>query len=177
MRLHAGVLALFLLFLFSIAGCSSEANHSPSANDGINDWVIQNVSRHEKLLCKKELNGETFFVAVDGDAVKVGSRLDMTAYRTAAHSYLIGWVFQNEKGSPLATNIAPRTRREDYVSIGDKTYAEQIQYQTLGLAGSDRIRVGIFVKKCRSSQCDRQETNSKDELAYAVDLCDVALTK
>jgi hypothetical protein len=122
------------------------------------------------------VDGEYFFLAKGDNRVKVGSRLDMTEYPDA-HSFILGWVFQNEKGTYLATNARPTTVREEYVRSGGKTYAERVQYQTLNLTGSQEMRVTVTIKKCASVQCDRLEKKSQTEKQYTIKLCEVPLNK
>ena len=71
------------------------------------------------------------------------------------------WKFQNEKDGPLVTNVPPTTVKEGYVKDNNKTYSEKIEYQTLYLKDSEKMRVTIDIKKCPTADCDRQQTKSK----------------
>ena len=150
-----------------------------SANESgsLNQWVAEHVSQDEKLLCKRDKDGEYFFIAQKGEIVKIGSRLDVTRARgdNSPKAFIIAWKFQNEKDGPLVTNVPPTTVKEGYVKDNNKTYSEQIEYQTLYLKDSEKMRVTIDIKKCPTADCDRQQTKDKDERQYSVKLCEVPL--
>jgi len=143
------------------------------AGNAIDDWVAQNTDKNEKLLCKREVGGEYFFLTRAGDKVKLGSRLDMTEY-TQTHVFLIGWVLRNEKNDSLVAKVRPTPIKSDYVRSGGKVFAESIEYQTLRLPPSETMSVTVEVKKCPTSECDRQETRSKEEKQYTIELCKVS---
>lgn len=150
---------------------------SASESGDLNQWVAKHVNQDEQLLCKRDENGEYFFVARKGEQAKVGSRLDVTRVRggNSPKAFVIAWKFQNEKDGHLVTKVPPTTVKERYVKDNNKTYSEQIEYQTLYLKDSEKMRVTIDIKKCQSADCDRQQTKSKDEIQYSVNLCEVPL--
>jgi hypothetical protein len=140
----------------------------------LDDWVSQHIGEGEKLLCKREMGGEYFFLTQVGDRVRVGSRLDMTGY-TERHEFIAAWVFQNENKRSLAVKVQPIPIREKYVRSGDRIFAENVEYQTLNLKDSKAMAVAIRIKKCPTSECSLQVTRSKEEKQYTIHLCEVPL--
>jgi hypothetical protein len=151
--------------ILSALGCSTIY-----AAGGIDDWIAQNTGAKEKVVCGREVNGEYFFVSRAGDKVRLGSRLNMTEY-TETHVFLVGWRLQNENDESLVAKVRPISIRDEYVRNGEMVFAENVQYQTLRRSHSKTIHVTIHVKKCQTSECDRQKTISKREKQYVVDLC------
>ena len=148
-----------------------------SESDSLNQWIAKHVSQDEKLLCKRDENGEYFFVAQKDEKVKIASRLDVTRVPGdyLPKVFMIVWRFQNEKDGSLVTNVLPTTVKQEYVKHNNKTYSEKIEYQTLYLKDSEKMHVTIHIKKCPTADCDRQQTKSKDEIQYSVNLCEVPL--
>lgn len=174
----ARVTSLMALVAF-ISGCLPQEAISGSKLISLDQWAASYVDKGEKLLCKREENGEYFFVAQEGgvDRVKVGSLIDMSSYRNQTHAFIVAWKFSNETGGPLVTNVQPSTIVEAYVKKDGRTFAENVQYQTLYLKGSEKMRVTIDIKKCPTADCDRQQTKSKDEKQYTINLCEVPINK
>ena len=145
----------------------------------LDDWAASYIDKGEELLCKREEAGEYFFLAREtaGDRVKAGSLIDMSSYRNQAHAFIVAWKFRNETGDPLVAKVLPTSIFEAYVKKDGKTYAENVQYQTLNLKDSREMHVTIDIKKCPTVDCDRQQTKSKDEKQYSIKLCEVPLNK
>ncbi len=161
-------------FFVLLVACAPDDGATAATSVMFDEWITKNVSVGEKAICKKEVDGEFFFLARDGGKVKVGSRLDMSAYRQT-HSFLLGWTFQNEQGNPLVTDIPPATLKSEYVTSNGKTYAERVYLQTLNLTGSKEMNVVVNIKKCPTAECDRQQIRSTQEKQYEIDLCKVPL--
>jgi hypothetical protein len=137
----------------------------------LDDWVAQNSSEGEKLLCKREFGGEYFFLARTGDKARLGNRLDMTG----SYASSVAWVFQNERLKSLAVKVPPVEIKHQYVLSEDKVFADDVQYQTLDLKDSKTMDVTIEIKKCPTSECKLQETRSKEEKRYTIKVCEVPL--
>lgn len=179
-RLEIIVRSTSLLIAFALLNaCSPIQGASTTKSISLDQWAASYLDHGEKLLCKQEKNGEYFFLAqeVAGDRVKVGSLVDMSSYRKQTHALIVAWKFRNEKGSALVTNVRPSTIREAYVKDDSKTYAENVQYQTLNLKGSEKMHATIEIKKCPTADCDRQQTRSPEEQRYTIKLCEVRTGK
>ena len=176
---HIHRLTLVSTMITFLGACSPLEGASTKESVGLDQWVAKYVSQDEKLLCKRDENGEYFFIAQKDEKVKAGSRLDVTRAPgdRSPKAFLIAWKFQNEKDGHLATKVPPTTVKEGYDKDSDKTYSEQIEYQTLHLKGSEKMHVTIDIKKCPTNDCDRQQTKGKGEKAYSIKLCEVALSK
>jgi hypothetical protein len=146
------------------------------AVSAIDDWVAQNTDMGEKLLCKREVGGEYFFIARAGDKVRLGSRLDMTGY-TQTHVFFVGWVLRNEKNDSVVAKVRPTPIKDKYVRSGGKVFAEGVEYQSLRLPLPETMSVTVEVKKCPTLECDKQQVRSKEETQYTVELCKVPLTE
>ncbi len=157
--------------VLGVAGSSSSA-----AANTLDDWVTQHMGEGEKLLCKRNVGGEYFFLTQVGDRVRLGSRLDMTGY-TETHEFIAAWVFHNENKGSLATKVHPIPIREKYVRNGDRIFAENVEYQTLNLKDSRIMAVTIKIKKCPTSECSLQVTRNKEEKQYTIQLCEAPLNK
>jgi hypothetical protein len=149
---------------------------SPAASNTINDWVTQHIGEREKVLCKRDVGGEYFFLSLAGDKVRLGSRLDMTGY-TNRHEFIAAWLFLNEDKRSLATKVRPIPITEQYVRSGGKIFAENVEYQTLDLRESKVLTVAIKIKKCPTSECSLLVTKNKQEKQYTIQLCEVPLNK
>ena len=147
---------------------------SAKAND-LDEWVVQNTKDAEKVLCKRQIHNEYFFMArSNGSTVKLGNRLDMTGF-TSTHSFIVSWRFLDSRGQSLSMKVPPKSVKSEYVRSGDMVFAENVEYQTLKTGEGHNVRVIVEVKKCPTSQCDkRQALNSKEE-EYTVELCDISL--
>ncbi len=149
---------------------------SSAAANALDDWVTQHIGESEKVLCKRDVGGEYFFLTQVGDRVRLGSRLDMTGY-TERHEFIAAWTFQNENKKSLSTKVHPIPITEKYVRSGDKMFAENVEYQTLDLKDSRIVAVAIKIKKCPTSECSLQVTRNKEEKQYTIQLCEVPLNK
>jgi hypothetical protein len=169
-------LSFVLIAIGLVSACTSS---SSSESNTLDMWVEKHITKDETLLCQREVNGEFFFVARMGDRVKLGSRLDVTgtSANKPVNAFIRAWQFQNENNKHLVTNVPPSTVKEELVKSDTKLYAEDIQYQTLHLPGSQKIRVTIHIKKCPTGECDRQQKISNDEIQYTVELCEASLTQ
>lgn len=167
------------ILLLSLSACSPLEGASNAKSIGLDQWAASYLDRGEKLVCMRKKNEEYFFLAqeVAGNRVKIGSLVDMSLYRNQNHALIVAWKFRNERGNPLVANVKPSTVQETYVKDRDKTYAENVQYQTLNIEGSEEIHVTIEIKKCPTADCDRQQTKSPEEQHYTIELCEVRITK
>lgn len=167
------------LCMISLLGaCASVEGSNTKESDTLNRWVAQYVNKDEKLLCQREVDGEYFFLTKDvaGDKVKIGARIDVTGGKAPMTSMVI-WHFQNEKDMHLSTNTPPSPVKGGYVKDGNKIYSEGVEYQTLYLKNSEKLRVTIDIKKCPTSDCERRQAKGKDEKEYSIKLCEVPLNK
>lgn len=170
--------AASLSMVIAFGACAPLEGASNKESTGLDRWVAQYIDKDEKLLCKHEENGEYFFLARKGEKVKVGSRIDITqTYGEPPKAVIAAWMFRNEKGGHLVTNVVPTTVQEGHVKDNNRMYLEQVEYQTLYLKDSREMHVTIEIKKCPTADCDRQQTKSKDETQYTIKLCEVPLNK
>lgn len=164
----------FEIFVIACALCIAGSSLLAMATP-MDDWVTQHIGKGEKLLCKRNVDGEYFFLTQVGDKVRLGSRLDMTGY-TEKHEFIAAWVFLNENKKSLATKVDPIPITEKYVRSGDRIFAENVEYQTLNLADSRTVAVTIKIKKCPTSECSLLVTKNRGEKQYTIQLCEVPLT-
>lgn len=136
-------------FVAGLSACAWESM-TDVADADLDRWVAATVSQEERLLCKRRQNNDYLFLAVRGQRVKVGSRLEVTSTRGRPKAVTSGWLFQNERGEFLVTNTPPTTIKKEYVKSDGKWYLEDIQFQTLKLAGSEKLRAAIEVNKCEN---------------------------
>lgn len=165
------------ILLALLGACTPLEGSSTQGSITLDEWVAKHVNADEKLLCKREVNREYFFTAQIGDKVKVGSRIDITGAGRFPKTLISGWLFQNEKDSHLVTNTPPTTVKRGYVKDRGRMYAEQIEYQTLYLHNSQKMRVKIDIKKCPTENCSREKTASKEEEQYKIELCEIPFDK
>lgn len=144
----------------------------PVLANGAGDWVKENMVNSERVLCQREVGGEYFFVALAGDDVKVGSRLDMTGY-SAAHVFTMAWIFQNEKDDSIVARVPPKAVKQSYTRFAEKIFAENVEYQTLAIGQSKTVRVTVEVRKCAGPECDKQAGDGKKDRKYRVEMCTV----
>jgi hypothetical protein len=137
----------------------------------IDDWTAQNSGDGEELLCKREVGGEYFFVARVADKLRLGDRLDMTN----STAFSIGWVFQNEKSKSLAVKVPPVAIKDKLVRSESKSFAENVQYQTVDLKDSSTMAVKVYIKKCPTSECEWGKPAIEGEKQYMLNLCEVPL--
>lgn len=149
---------------------------SPAAANTMDDWVTQHIDRGEKVLCKRDVGGEYFFLTQIGDRVRLGSRLDMTGYNEK-HEFIAAWMFHDENNRSLAAKIPPTPIVERYVRSGNKIFAENIEYQTLDRRDSRTVAVAVRIKKCPTSECSLLVTKNSEEKQYTIQVCDVPLNK
>lgn len=172
--------ALVSILISFLGTCLPVGRASAKESHELDQWVAKYVNKGEKLLCQREENGEYFFMAqAAGDKMKVGSRLDVTRAPgdNWPKAFIVAWMFQNENNDYVVTHVPPTTVKAGYEKDSGKTYADEIEYQTLYLKGSRKLRVTIDIKKCPTAACDRQQTKSPDEKKYTVRLCEVPLNK
>jgi hypothetical protein len=164
-----------LSILLALLGACAPLEGNAKESDAISGWVEQYVNKDEKLLCQRAVEGDYFFIARIGDRVKVGSRLDVTGVGGTPKTFVISWQFQNEKDNHLVTNMPPSPVKEDYVKNDGKMYAEHIQYQTLHLSESQKMRVTVDLKKCANK--DDCSMVSKGDKLHTIRICEVPLSK
>jgi hypothetical protein len=165
MTVRAGALVVSLV----LAACQS----SGQPGDSLDHWVAANSVNEESLVCKHEANGEYFFVARAGDdGLRLGSRLDMSVYRES-HSFTIGWRLMNGRGEYVTAKVKPTVVKNDYVKIGDKAYADDVQYQRFR-TGTNKLIVELEVEKCPYRSCDSQDRQAVAK-KYRLHICSISL--
>jgi hypothetical protein len=143
----------------------------------IDEWVGQNTKDTEKVLCKREVRNEYFFMAQAGRGiVKLGNRLNMTGY-TDTHTYIVSWRFLNDQDQSLSAKVTPTSVRSEYVRSGNMIFAENVEYQTLKTEKPGKVRVTAEVKKCATSQCTRQENRNQKDEEYTLELCEIQINE
>ena len=177
MKYNATRFACMSILLALFGACMPLQGSRAKQSITLDEWVAKHITANERLLCERDVNREYFFIARIGDRVKVGSRVDITGTSRTPKTLISGWLFQNEKDSYLATNTPPTTVKGGYTKDGDRIYAEQIEYQTLYIQGSQKMRVAINIKKCPTENCSREKTASKEEEQYRIEVCEVSLDK
>jgi hypothetical protein len=161
-----GIAATMLVVL-----AASEA--FPGSGDSLDQWIGANTPPGEPIICKLDADGEYFFVARAGaNRLRLGSRLDMTEYRDT-HSFATIWMLKNERGDFVTAKVTPTVMKSEYVTSGDKTYAESVEYQSV-LLGTEELRVEVAVEKCPALDCEAANTRTAAK-KYGFELCTTRL--
>lgn len=168
------LIIIFLLLVF-VGSCTPLEGSNAKGSIALDKWIKNYIEKTEKLLCKRDVKGEFYFIARIGDKIKVGSRIDVAGAGRVPKTLIAGWLFKNEKDEHLVTNIQPTTIRETYVRDNNRIYAERIEVQTLYLKGSQKLHAAISIKKCAGENCRRDKTVSAEEEVYSVDVCEISL--
>jgi len=140
----------------------------------LESWIAANADPAEAILCRKEANGEYFFIARAGDSdrLRLGSRVDLSAYRPPNFSISIAWRLRNEDDRSLATNIKPTVLKQDYLPVAGEAHAESVHYQTVNIGWSKRLRVSVAIEKCAEHPCTEKSVST---MRYTVHICDAPL--
>lgn len=140
------------------------------------DWAAANADPAEPVICQREVNGEYFFVArrPDDDKLKLGSRVDISAYPRGTFSLIVVWHLRDENGRSITPKIPPAPLGDELSRVGDKTYAESFQRQTVNVGSPPkRLRVDVFVEKCPVQPCSGAPGDGATR--YTVHVCETAL--
>jgi hypothetical protein len=62
-------------------------------------------------------------------------------------------MLKNERGDFVTAKITPTVVKSEYVTSGDKTYAESVEYQSVR-RGTEELRVEVAVEKCPALDCE-----------------------
>ena len=136
------------------------------AQGSLERWVTANTSPTEELVCKRDVEGDYFFVArAEGGRIRLGLRFDLTKFRDT-HSFSYRWKLTNERGESIANNILPTSLRSEYGTVDGKTYANNVEYQNVR-RGAREMRVEVRVDKCPARDCESKAA----ERSYVLDLC------
>ena len=140
----------------------------------LESWIAANADPAESVICRKETNGEYFFVAraADSDKLRLGSRVDLSAYRPPLFSLSVAWRLRNEDDRPITAKLTPTVVRQEYLRAEDKAYAESVEYQTINVGWSKVLRVAVAIEKCPSPPCAE---GSLRAMRYTVNICDAPL--
>jgi len=118
------------------------------------------------------VDGEYFFVARAGDGkLRLGSRLDMSAYRDT-HSFTMGWRLTNGRGDYVTAKVKPTVLKNDFITAGDRVYADDVQYQSFRTGSNDLI-VELEVEKCPYRSCDSQDRQAAVK-KYRLHICSIS---
>jgi hypothetical protein len=141
----------------------------------LQQWVAANTDAAERVLCQREANGEYFFVArrPDDDKLKLGSRVDISAVPRGSFSLIVAWPLRDENGLSITPKIRPTSAREEFLRLGEKTYAEIVQVQTVNVGRPRRLRAEVFIEKCPVQPCSGAIGDGATR--YTVDICETAL--
>ena len=133
-----------LLWVLSLA--CMKANAAPT----LKEWVAANSEASEKVLCQRESKGEYFFVAraEDSDRLRLGSRVDLSAYPPPAFSFSVAWMLRNQDDRSVTAKITPTVIRHDY------------------------LRADVAIEKCPVHPCAE---GSLRALRYTVPVCETPL--
>lgn len=164
-----------------VVACTNEEAAAPQATtaQSSEEWLKAALGPGESSVCTKRHDGDFFFVAKPtAKGVKVGNRLDVTEARAkkASFTYLKEWSFQNEKGEALGSAEPPVNVKYNNPN-SESPYLESVDFHPLNLGEAKQLRVSVKVKRCLSSECDRQAKKGEDEKEYSLDLCDVPIEK
>lgn len=138
-------------------------------------WVAANTDPAEPVLCQREVNGEYFFVArrPDDDKLKLGSRVDISGYPLWTFSLIVAWILQDENGRSITPKIPPTPLGDELLRVGQKTYAESLQRQTVNVGRPKPLRVELFIEKCPVQPCSG--TSGDGATRYTIQICEAAL--
>lgn len=140
----------------------------------LESWVAANADPAESVICRKEMNGEYFFVAraADSDKLRLASRVDLSAYRPPHFSVSVAWILRNEDGRTITAKITPTVIKQEYPRAADEAHAESVEYQTINIGWSKVLRVAVAIEKCPSRPCAE---GSLRAMRYTVNICDAPL--
>jgi hypothetical protein len=172
--LHVALAASLFAFL---GACAPLEGSDTKASDAMNQWITKHVNKDEKLLCHREQNGEYFFLAKGAASgqVKAGARIEVTGTKMPMTT-IVAWHFKNEKDDYVTVKAPPSRIVSRDMKDNEKMYSESVEYQTLKLSGSKTLNATIQIKKCPTSECERQQRKSPDEKEYTIKLCEIPLT-
>jgi hypothetical protein len=125
---------------------------SLAAGATLDEWVQQNTRGNEAVVCKKELNGEYFFIALDGSRIKAGNRLDVTGNSEPLNT-AVAWVFQRPDGKSISSKAKPVSIESKYIRDGSRMFLESVEYHALKGNPSISVRASVVVRKCAAERC------------------------
>lgn len=171
--LRESIVTIFFMLPFFASACTFTNASGINNPRDLDLWIANEVERGEVVLCKRQVEGDDFFVAQkqSGERIKVGARIEVTGDHSEPKAFTLGWLFQDERNEYLATNSPPIQVKQEYVKTHGKWYAEHIQYQTLRLSDARQLRITVDFNKCgRKDDCPLKGANSR-----TVELCVVPL--
>lgn len=142
------------------------------ANSNLDKWASNKVNEGEKLLCKLEHNKDYFLAIKSEDRLKIAYRIDVTSSTSKPQSFILRWQFQNEKDEHIGLNIFPEVISNNYVSQGDKVYAEELSYFHVYLNESQRLKINIGLKRYESSEAVPSAGELNDNDLENINFCD-----
>ena len=152
------------LILVMTTLCSLSWN-SRSLAANLDKWVADNVGP-DRIVCQQAVDGEFFFVAINGARVRLGTRLDVTRY-SRPYTLQLEWHVRGAAGESLVAKVAPQMILKTYTQENGQTFAENVEYLFL-LPDTKPVKVFVDVSKCSNDACDSKEGNV---IHYVVSMC------
>jgi hypothetical protein len=137
-------------------------------------WVTANLSHGDQLVCERTRENETFFVALNGNRLKLGYLIDVDRYKES-HAFLAAWRILDERGEVGIAQIPPQPTKDQSVRLDGKNFVEGIEYQTIADPMPRKLQVSVGIKKCSSVDCSWERKSASGENEYRQDLCAVEL--
>lgn len=137
-----------LIFIFLLqVGCSASGHDRVAA-----DWANKYAASSEQLLCAKAHGDNLFFVALNGDRVKTGYRVNVTSSTGAPLSYTIRWRFLNEHGRGIGAPDEPEVELQKYEQVSDSVFAIEVLYRRAYLDDARELSVSAALKVYEPSE-------------------------
>lgn len=147
---------------FPASGCIAD-NEMPS----LSEWVDKNLHEGEIILCKREVEGDYYFVASRDGKIKSAYLIDVTGKDSTPKTYVFSWSFKDENNKYLETNVPPEDIKQGYLKLSEKIYSENVSYRNLHLKDVKKLLISVEI--------DRYENHSHNKKLDNFLLCEVEL--
>lgn len=144
--------------LLLLAACAAVGNASD-----IDEWVKNYLKDHEQLICQQQRDDDFFFVALSGDRLKTGHRVNVTGRDNTPKSFIISWRFQDGEGEYIGVKIAPEVLKRGYSKDGETMFAEEISYRAVHLQGVEKVQISVALSKYENKEDTPDGPDSADK--------------
>ena len=160
---------LLVLCLMPFGALCSGAPQS-TVQGAASTWADSHLKAQDELLCAKQVHGESFFVARNGDRLKLGYKVHVND-PSSPFALVAVWRVFDEQGQRATSQVLPETVASRIVKDNDgRLFSESVEYQTL--KGSPKaVVVQAKLKKCLSDHCSFSQSAGKGETEYVIDVC------
>lgn len=133
-------LLMTLLILIPL-GCSRHTN----------TWIDGFISSEDVLICKKNVQGNSFFAALSGNRIKIGYKIDITNRTRIPSAYVLKTKILDSNGKSIGRPDEPEIVYDEYLLFGERTYSQEVSYVSAYLEGVDVLRVEISYETYREA--------------------------